>query len=157
MKKLLIIVLVVFGGLVGWAQSEHILAEVHIDQLTLSPWVGKIDMADAAIITLVRSLDPRNETVKKLMLGDYFPCSTSYMKEMLPLLALKDKAIRTRVQRLSKIGILDSIVVFNERTGHSCRYVKLSRFYYRAEERAQRIAEWAWRQAPPPQGHYGGP
>ena len=119
------------------------LPTVHVDQMTLAPWFGNIDGDDALIVSLVVSLDSRDDQVKRLMAGDYFMLTTSYVQEMLPLVALSEERIKKRLAHLAKIGLLDLRVAFNKRTGHRTRYVKPSKLYYNAQRKAQRAADEA--------------
>jgi hypothetical protein len=119
------------------------LPQLHVDQMALAPWYGKIDGDDSLIVTLVCSLDSRYDEVRKYMADDYFLLTTSYIVRMLPLLALSEERIKKRIARLAKIGILDVRIAFNKRTGHRTRYVKPSKLFYQAKRKAEKIADGA--------------
>jgi ribosomal protein L37AE/L43A len=117
------------------------LSFLTIDLAALAPWAGKIDGTDAMLVGLIRSLDPRNPTVRQRMLGDYLMFTTAYIAGQIPMIDLAPRTIKTRIARLVALGIIDRVAWFNKRTGHKCRYVKLSKLYYKAEDRAHRDAE----------------
>ena len=119
------------------------LSFLTIDLAALAPWAGKIDGTDAMLVGLIRSLDPRNPTVRQRMLGDYLMLTTAYIAGQVPMIDLAPRTLRTRLLKLVRLGIIDKCAWFNKRTGHKCRYVKLSKLYYQAEDRAHRDAERA--------------
>jgi len=113
---------------------------ITIRQDVLAHWPG-IDFNDGAIVALVVSMDPRNPRVRALPSGETL-CTTRYIEEMLPMIGCGPERIRKRVQKLVRVGVLDTALVRNTLTGHRLRYLKPSRFYYaevrRIEKRADR-------------------
>jgi hypothetical protein len=112
---------------------------ITIRQDILSHW-KRVDCNDASVVALVVSMDPRELRVKSLPSGETL-CTTKYIQEMLPLLGCGSERIRKRVQKLVRLGILDSVQVFNKRTGHRLRYLKPSRLYYLEKRRIERAAD----------------
>ena len=112
---------------------------ITIRQDVLSHWPS-VDFADGAIVALVVSMDPRNPRVKALPSGEIL-CTTNYIEQMLPLLGFGAERIRKHVQKLVKAGIIDTVQIFDRRSGHRKRYLKPSRLYYAEVRRIERRAD----------------
>jgi len=112
---------------------------VTIRQDVLEKWIGdspKIDVTDALLIALIRSLDPKNPEVAKLMWCGHFMLACRYVREKLPLINLSPDWISRKLKRLQKIGLVD--IRIRQTSKGKLRYVKLSRLYWQEEERVKR-------------------
>lgn len=118
------------------------LPTVHIRQDALQKWCGnppKIDVTDALLIALIRSLNPDNPKVAEIMWNGCFRLSRAYVREMLPLINLADDWISRKLRHLQKVGLVD---VYMRATGKGKqRYARLSRLYWQEEERANKRAD----------------
>jgi len=139
------------------------LPTITINQEALAPWLGQVTPTGAYIVALVRWMDPRNEKVKAMMVKDYFLLQARFVAKLLPLIDLHSwgrdengkKVLRPysegkltqEVNALVKLGIVDKLTTFNKLDGKRRRYVKLSKLYYQAEERAERHADRLRKQA----------
>jgi hypothetical protein len=117
------------------------LPTVHIRQDALRKWCGdspKIDVTDAVLVALIRSMNATNPHVKELIWQGYFLLSRKYVREMLPLINLTDDWISRKLKHLQEVGLVD--LRLRDTGKGKLRYAKLSRLYWQEEERANRQA-----------------
>jgi hypothetical protein len=117
------------------------LPTIHIDQLALKKWHGKIDAADAIIVALIRSLNADNPLVKKYMFDEYFMFNREWVLGMIPLIDISEDTLSHRLVALEKIGLVDRRIWTNKLTGKYTLYVRLSRLYWAEENRQHKELE----------------
>lgn len=113
---------------------------IHIDQAVLSRWHGKIDLVDAALVSIIRSLNPQNPAVSKYMSGPYFMFNRAYVLDLVPIVGISATTLSHRLQVLERIGLIDRRVWVNKATGKYTLYVKLSKAFWAEESRLHREA-----------------
>ena len=106
-----------------------------INQLVLGRWRGQIDAVDAIILAhiegLVTSQHPK--VVKYRIAGGYTWVKHADLLLDNPILDLKERALRDRLKKLQRIGILDGITSPYKAGGRMARY-RFSRQWYYLEE-----------------------
>ena len=104
-------------------------------------WCGSIDPTDCEIVTLVLSLDPKDESVKALRFKNYCMMTTRYVMRMLPFLNIGEHQIDRRIRRLAQLGILDVLLRKIEGSVHQQRFVKPSQLYYQQKRKIEHRAD----------------
>ena len=107
---------------------------VYVDQLVLEAWKGKIDCADALLIAFIQDLNPQNPAIRDHMWRGHFLITLKWIQDQLPILQLSESTIFRRLQKLQRLGILDSIKK-QVRGSQSLSYFKLSDAFWRVHKK----------------------
>jgi hypothetical protein len=118
------------------------LPTIHVDQLTLKRWHGKITATESILVAFVRTLSAENPSVEKYMHNGYFRLSRAWVKSMLPILDLSEAVIARHFHELAKLGIMDikNFVMPGAGTRFGL-YGRLSKLYWTEENRAHQDAD----------------
>ena len=107
---------------------------IYVDQLVLEAWKGKIDCCDALLIAFIQDLNPQNPAIRDHMWRGHFLITLKWVQDQLPILQLSESTIFRRLQKLQRLGILDSIKK-QVRGSQSLSYFKLSDAFWRVHKK----------------------
>lgn len=114
-----------------------------VNQQALRRWIarGQIDAADAMLVAFIRGLHPDDANVKRLMYGDYYRITRSWILREMPILTFTQDRLSRRLHELQKVGLVDLMRRRNDEKQWEL-YGRLSPLYYREEQKARDELEW---------------
>lgn len=114
-----------------------------INQAALRKWIarGQVDADDAMLVAFIRGLHPDDEAVKRLMHGDYYRLTRSWILCEIPLLTFTQDRLSRRLHDLKKAGIVDLLRLRDDQKQWKL-YGRLSHLYYQEEQKARDEIAW---------------
>lgn len=107
-----------------------------INQAALRPWVGKVNLKDAAIVGFIRALTPDDPAVRHYMLNGYYRLEAGWILRQVPLLDVSEDWLLRCLKKLKVLGLLDTFSTLG-RKKRLKTYGRLSPAYFAAEQSAR--------------------